>query len=614
MAAIKKILNGKVSLLGLSFSMVLFTSLYCSKQFMDPFLEAQHAFAMLAGSISLLIAFIYFIFKKQKLSYTVNKLDISVFIFGVYLLMHESLSGKLFTNNTQLLNILLCIGIYFVYLPIFKKQIGSVENKSLIRTILSICIIIGIIQPIYGFLEFFNAVPKMQNEFPIGGAFGNPGSYANFLVTLLPISIFSVLHYKNGFLKYGGIVSSILILAILPLTLARTSWIAAIIALIFISLTISRSKVIFRLLSKNRNLKIVSFLTIVTIFLGLFIGLSKFKQDSANGRLFIWNISTKIIKDKPLFGHGISLFSPIHNQYQAEYFRVNPDDTKNGYIAECVNSAFNEFIQFSVEIGLVGLMFFLVILIISIEAFYKSKNKPNSKMSITIIIVIMVCSLFSYPLHSIPTLFLFFMALLLMSSVIPSYKINFASTQTAGKIFSTIGFIIMIMWLSVSISRFNAEKEWKKAFIMARKGLNNEAKLAYSNLFDKLQYNQYFLFNYGAELTIMGKHKESITILNKAKDKVFDTELNIYLGVDYTETGELDKALSCFKKASEMMPIKYIPKYQMVIINEKLGNTTEAIRLANIIIDMPIKVPSELVNQIKKEMQIFLKDKNHSIE
>ena len=88
------------------------------------------------------------------------------------------------------------------------------------------------------------------------------------------------------------------------------------------------------------------------IAIGAFILYSQ-KKDYANGRLLIWNVSVEMIKDKPLFGLGHDTFQAKYMNYQAEYFRNNPN-SRYKLLADNVKHPFNEFIKVAVEFGIVS--------------------------------------------------------------------------------------------------------------------------------------------------------------------------------------------------------------------------------------------------------------------
>lgn len=90
-------------------------------------------------------------------------------------------------------------------------------------------------------------------------------------------------------------------------------------------------------------------------------GLYYWKQDSADGRLLAWQISVEMIADRPVFGWGSDGFDTFYMPYQADYFSRHPNSPFL-LLADNLSHPFNEFLWFSVQYGIAGLIFLLFIL------------------------------------------------------------------------------------------------------------------------------------------------------------------------------------------------------------------------------------------------------------
>jgi O-antigen ligase len=97
-----------------------------------------------------------------------------------------------------------------------------------------------------------------------------------------------------------------------------------------------------------------------------------FKKDSADGRLLLWTVSTKMILEKPLTGFGVDGFKKNYLLYQGEYFKNNPD-SPYADLADNATSPFNEWLKIGVEQGIIGLLFIVGIIL---TAFRYSSNSP----------------------------------------------------------------------------------------------------------------------------------------------------------------------------------------------------------------------------------------------
>jgi tetratricopeptide (TPR) repeat protein len=129
-----------------------------------------------------------------------------------------------------------------------------------------------------------------------------------------------------------------------------------------------------------------------------------------------------------------------------------------------------------------------------------------------------------------------------------------------------------------------------------------EAYTLYSELYPILKYDQFFLFNYGAELSLMNQYDVSIKILKEVEPRLNNTDFYFYLGNNYEMKGELTLAEESYKKAMNIMPVKLMPRYRLVVIYLKTKRKDKAINMANTILNMRIKIRSATTDAIRQEM------------
>jgi O-antigen ligase len=319
----------------------------------------------------------------------------------------------LFTSNKQFgsqpfISFSLLVVIYFV----MHRLLNSFQDKAVaIEKILFGLILLGGVQSVIGLFQYAGYLNQMTTGYHITGCFGNPGILANYLVCVLPVALVYALESNKPYIKIPAVIVFFLILVLLVLSRARASWIAGVIVLMFIL------SVKYNLLQKlkrrlNSTFKRALFvLVFTTLSVSSLYGLYQYKLDSANGRLFIWNQSLKIIKERPVFGTGFNTFPVIYPAYQAAYFKENPEAIKHGYLAGDNINAFNEFIEIAVELGIIGLLLFLSFLFVIFKEAVNSiklRNTPELIISISSIMAIVITAFFSYPFHNNARVFFFF--------------------------------------------------------------------------------------------------------------------------------------------------------------------------------------------------------------
>ena len=74
----------------------------------------------------------------------------------------------------------------------------------------------------------------------------------------------------------------------------------------------------------------------------------------------------------------------------------------------------------------------------------------------------------------------------------------------------------------------------------------------------------------------------------------------------YYYLGNYDKAEEFCKQAINMIPYLFAPKYRLFLLYKQNGNRVEALKIAKEIYNMPIKVYSETVKNIKLEVKTYI--------
>ncbi|MCX8491203.1 MAG: hypothetical protein ORN54_09060 [Cyclobacteriaceae bacterium] len=201
------------------------------------------------------------------------------FCYGVILLealclVHWSILTK--GVNIRLTAVDILLGILFLYITVNRYWIQSVQGFSIryyevlalgafyivLRQlgpkvypyILLSLLASGLIQAVYGCLQWMGYYHSNNNNFMATGSFFNPGPYAGFLASVLPVAL-GLLIYRQKCMallgqslpaKWGGIVkrtvppallwlpmgAAIAILAILPVSGSRAAWVAVAVSLL----------------------------------------------------------------------------------------------------------------------------------------------------------------------------------------------------------------------------------------------------------------------------------------------------------------------------------------------------------------------------------------------
>ncbi len=516
---------------------------------------------------------------------------ILVFLGSVYVASGKFVNA---TNTPKLYFVLISLLVIAAFIAISRKRInlGVLSNKTILWNINIICFL----QACYGLCQSLGWLPSNHSKFAITGSFDNPAGFAATLSVGFPIGLFLLIKLKKvgRYLALTGL--TVIILSVL-LAWSRAGILAIIISSLVFFLLQSN---IIRKFRQFRYYKLFPILALVLLIAGAFI-FYHHKKDSANGRLLIWEVSSEMIKDKPVFGHGYGAFKAEYMDYQAKYFKDNPA-SKFEFLADNVKHPFNEFIKVTVEFGLVGWVVILSIILFMLLEIMKSKNEDR-ELVFSGLASFLVFACFSYPLQYVAVwlLLAFYLSLLL-----PSKEIEIKNT-TISIITRSVIVIACTFSMVHTFSQINAEIKWKTIAVSSLRGNTEEMLPEYEKLFStSLRQNPFFLYNYGAELNVAGKFDKSVEILTECNKRFNDYDLQMLLADNYYKLGELEKAILTYQHASNMIPCRFLPLYQLFKIYEESGQTNDATKCANEIKNKKVKIPSFTVSSIKAQVEDYL--------
>ncbi len=577
--------------LGLLFLVPFFTS----QSFTDPFLVPRMLYFQGMAAILLVVGLFVFRSKQGKLSFTFP--DLLLLAFVLYISLSTILIDGSTSHNLFFISWVLLVGVYFLVKEVLKHGGG---NGLILIGVLLIC---GMVEAGFGVLQHFNLIDNGYSNFGATGTWLNPGPYAIYLSSTLPFVLALFLFRKKTWIKkLSGIILLIILIA-LPLTESRTGWIAAFLGCGVVILSKYYDVVATFFKHRPRALTLIILGCVILGFAGY--ELYQYKIDSVHGRLNIYQTAWNIFMDHPLLGVGFDNYAPVHSEYQSAYFHANPEINEVAYSADNVEYVFNEYLQMLAELGIIGLLVFLVLIFflgkLSLGAIRNSNRDPILMGAIGSLIGIMTSALFSYPFHEVSILVILILDIAIISSVDSSSIFQLSLSRSVDQAVK-FGISLMCVWFLWSrFERANAEMQWKRAYAMLQRGNVGRAMEEYEAIYPVMKQNELFLFNYGAELSYQGQYQKSITILTETLPRLNDQDVQLFLAMSYWGNGDKDLAEQHFIKAIHIIPYKYLPRYRLMLFYLNNGEQAKAQKQAKLIADLQPKVPSETVDQIKKE-------------
>ena len=497
-------------------------------------------------------------------------LDLSVLLFFVYSALHLFFLKHLQVGETLIYKWLAVFCCYVVC------RILPCKNILLYAIVLS-----GVVQSVIVILQKLYLLDSYNSFFDITGTFFNPGRLGGYLAVALAVTIGVLRNAVKNKLRIHVVflsISALLLCIALVLSDSRAAFIG-----VFAGIFVCFYSEIRSVFIKRKTLFATIFF-VVMVLLGLF--LFNYRKGSANSRLFTWRVSTDMICNKPVFGHGITSFEQKYMHYQAAYFAEN-ENSKFISIADNVPYAYNEFIHITVEMGILGLLFLLAI-------FYLAFSVKGQLYIKSALAALLAFSFFSYPAEVFPLLLMFPVVLAQMNSKI-------LKTINLSRIIAVIFCAVLLFAIYVNLK---SELYFHKASNQFPQiDENNEQTNNYVlTHYKRLQYYPEFCKIY----TIWLANNTSENELFNALELFPSSENYCFFGELYIEKEMYSKAEECFKIAALMTPNRILPNYNLFKLYQKSGDKTQAAAMANKIINQPIKIENTQTIRIRFEAEKYL--------
>ena len=595
-----------------------------------------------SAMVNLILIWKFFIYKTE---WNIKSLDIVLFVYFIYTISHPYIFDYEVAPYVWIETLSLAT-FYFIVRQIPKKQL-----PILVMGVITSCLV----QSIYGSLQLYGFYPSNHALFNITGSFFNPGPFAGYIVIGLPLTLgiyisphcISLIRLQdltlklpswiqpifknqesfklpsgNKLLKFFSQLAITSILLVLPASRSRAAWVGG--ALGCLLMTWLFRKEIKSRITKPFNLKKYDYLlkprwialTILIISIPAIAFVYKYKQASADGRLFIWKVSSQMIADKPIFGHGVDKFKAYYMNYQADYFKDYPD-APEAMVADNVQYSYNDFVKVGVEKGIVGVSITLVIFFFLLQSVKSKERSPFQLILISGLLALIGFSFFSYPseILSINIVFIVLVAILgsmqqsavykyvIYTSVLHSFIISFLIVLTSFTCYKILPNLENV---------YKAYINWKDASDIYNVRAYKESLEDFEFSYPTLRRNGEFIVQYGKALEMAGLYFDASKLLEKAARNMNNTSLYISLGNIYKEMGEFLKSENYYQNAHNMIPSRLYPMYLLLKLYDEYDVPDKALSIAKAVLKKESKIPSKAVNEIKEEARI-IKDKYESL-
>lgn len=584
----------------IEWSVILFVLLpsISSSELMQGTMTGKLFFFMCMLLIGYLFISLKFIFRLPP-SVSFNHVDGLLFTWVTYIFINGWYHHIPVTNR-----LLEFRGLILLY--ILLRQI----KPSKYSIVLMAMILGGTIQAIYGNLQLWGYMTSYHALFKMTGSFFNPGPFAGYLATIFPVIVGGILFKKkylpflgetgNQSIMWFGAACVLLALAASDSRAAYLSVLASCVLLLIKRYSLDQWFKKYTLI--KRSILLISIVFLVGI---CFIGIIKIKANSSNGRLLIWQVASGIVADHPLIGVGYDRFKAYYMDKQADYFEKDPDSPQIMVAGDTVY-CFNEFLQHTIENGIIGLILVVCALIylFSLSNRFYEENLWIAKAGIVSIVVF---AMFSYPTQILPIKICLILYIAYIATMAAKKKTISLQRKNCIKVaFGALIVSIVFADTKVLPSYYTAWKSWSVGDRLAKMKDYTSSIEEDRKAWPFLKHNGDFLTHYGKILAWTGKHKEAVNVLNRAISYSPNTITYTSIGNVYESLGKIDEAEQAYLKAWYMNPSRFYPKYLLAKLYDKNGQIEKAIAIAEELLKKEVKVESTAVEEIQTEMKRIL--------
>lgn len=426
----------------------------------------------------------------------------------------------------------------------------------------------------------------------IKGSLQNSGVYAIFLSIHLPI-IFYLTKSENKIYKIGAIFLLLITIAVIYCTHSRSAY------MVVIAFTV----LIFSFhLKQLYNKSVYNAFILLSTCLALCVAffMLSIKQGSTLGRILIWKISFTQFLENFFWGIGYGEFYRYYPVWQIEYFQ-NVAASKNEILnADESFVAYSELLQFLVETGIFGFIFFLFFAMWTLKCLLDAKCE-FTKYIIMILFLILISSSFSYSLHVNAVVFLFIFCLAVISN--NQSKHNVPTKCIVSQKISFVFALILIISLISSLSTLKYVVQWEKI----RNDIvssNVDLEKYFSNIYPALKQNGKFLLDNSQAIYKVDQAK-AILLVEEAVKEFPSVATYSFASHLYEINAEYGKAISMLKSLVGLQPYKFATREKLVKMYLQDRDTTNALLEIKTILSMPVKIKSSEVNTVKNRALIL---------
>ncbi|GAB3917976.1 hypothetical protein GCM10028826_36750 [Mucilaginibacter boryungensis] len=299
-------------------------------------------------------------------------------------------------------------------------------------------------------------------------------------------------------------------------------------------------------------------------------------------------------------------FKTTYLYAQADYFRAGHFTIKELLLADSTQYAFNEYLQFVIELGLAGFVLiicFYSLMFIIIKKAIQKKSSQLLLICISLFIALTIAACFSYVFH----IAIFAAIYIACSTYIACFTLTKGWTKSILIAVSVIS--VAAIWInnySLFIFHSNALEKFKEANELGQAGYKSEAYQKMDSLYEDLKDYQLYLETFGNLALQQGYPQKALTAFQQQKKRKLYYNLFANIGDCYNKLNQKSEAEKNYQLAVNMVPNRFVSRYRLFEFYLYNNEPQKALIVGKGILHLPAKIPSAQVNHIKSIVQIKL--------
>lgn len=506
--------------------------------------------------------------------------------------------------------------IYFGLLGVLV--VNTVGSEGDIKILLGALLLSASIASLYGLLQYYGKLPGPPGF--LGGSsamistFGNPNYLAGFLAHLTVPGIFLSFIMQNWWARLALLAMLMLMTAALVAANSVGAWLAALFSVMFFLAGVLLFRLGRALYARRRWALAVVIVLGLTIWLqsspgplNALIGRAApaheeasanpidrivqffqrlWEENSGIARSWNWWIAYEMLKAHPFVGVGLGDYKVEFLEYKARFKETPVGQQYNFYLPRAIQ-AHNDYAQLVAELGLIGLLavgFFAGTLIRSAHNFVRSSESPERRFWVVAlcagIVAFLTDALVSFPLH-LPASELNLVLLISLLYTRPLLG-SVPTVELGSKTKIALGATALVLALAVS---FFTYRDW-------------QADIALGEGESEIKSWRYETARIALERSVA---------LGIAPGKAL-----YYLGVVYSERGELHRAREYFERSLKTYPTEnaYI---HLADLDLRLGETQRAHERLRILLQLDPEPTMRLEAEFMQRVLVPLAQKDYPV-